>query len=262
MDLHQATEAGDVERVRELLAQGMDVNARDRYYNTPLLYAISNEKLDMVRFLVDQGADIDAPDRNGWTPIDFAVAADSFRIFDLVVSLGAKIRTRDNNGRTVLHTIVRLGRGPRWVNRLFDAVDDDPNIWFSLKTNNQEDTPLHVVTTLASAKCLVEYGFDSSTSGVQSTWMCPTLLSIRNKEDVTPRERAAKLRRTDAAKYFDSFESFPLIDLTTMRLSRGLNEFQRFLASRIYFTVLCKLSPGDDVALRVMAFLAPVDVMK
>ena len=97
--------------------------------------------------------------------------------------------------------------------------------------------------------------------------MCPTLLSIRNKAGDTPRKRAAKraaeLRMTDAVyNYLDSFESLPLIDLTTMKLSRGLNEFQRFLARRIYFTTLCKLSPVGDVALRVMAFLAPVDVMK
>jgi GH35 family endo-1,4-beta-xylanase len=133
MDLHEAAAAGDVERVRELIAQGYSINTRHTYNYTPLLYAASNGKLDMVRFLVDQGADIDARGHNSMTPLDFTIAVDSFRVFDLLVSLGANIRARDNNGRTVLHTIVWCDSGPRWMHRLLDAVDANRRTWFSTK---------------------------------------------------------------------------------------------------------------------------------
>ena len=64
------------------------------------------------------------------------------------------------------------------------------------------------------------------------------------------------------AKNLKSFECLPMVDPTTMKLSAGLNEFQRSLARRIYSTTLCRLHPGRDVVLRVMAFLFPADVMK
>jgi hypothetical protein len=81
--------------------------------------------------------------------------------------------------------------------------------------------------------------------------MYPTRLSIRNEQGKTPCET-----------YLASFEDLPLINLATMKLSPGLNEFQRFLARRIHYTVLRKLPSGPAVAFRIMAFLCPSDAMK
>ena len=101
--------------------------------------------------------------------------------------------------------------------------------------------------------------------------MCPTLLSIRNKKGRTPydavkqhykKEVIVTHKYLETCKYLYSFESLPLVDLATMKLSPGLNEFQRFLARRIYYTILRKLPSGPDFGRRIMAFLAPADVMK
>ena len=63
--------------------------------------------------------------------------------------------------------------------------------------------------------------------------------------------------------YLASFESLPLVDPATMKLSAGLDPFQRFLARRVYYIALCKIPTGPDVALRVMTFLRPAaGVMK
>ena len=64
------------------------------------------------------------------------------------------------------------------MNRLLDSVDSDPRTLFSMKDSDGY--------SLASAKFLVKYGFESWTSGLQSTWMCPTLLSIWNEQGKTP----------------------------------------------------------------------------
>jgi hypothetical protein len=102
--------------------------------------------------------------------------------------------------------------------------------------------------------------------------MCPTLLNIQNKQGKTPYEVAKQTSNKEVfltdeylgtSKYLDSFESLPLmVDLATMKLSPGLNDFQRFLARRIYYTILCKLPSGPDFGRRIMAFLAPADLMK
>ena len=118
------------------------------------------------------------------------------------------------------------------------------------------NTPRVGARSVDLAKGLVEYGFDSATSGVQSTWMSPTLF-VRNKDSKTT---TINQRNPVLAKYLDSFEFLPLVDQATMSMSPDLNEFQRFLARRVYYTVLPKL--GRDIALLVMAFLSPADVMK
>ena len=222
--LHQATMAGDLERARELLAQGHDVNARDHFEKTPLHVATFCGSLDMVRFLADHGADLEARNRHGWTPLFSAIYAPNSLAFGFLLSRGADFNSIQTPGG---------------------------------------NTPLHLVGSIATAKCLIEYGFDPSTSGVQSTWMCPTLFSTRNNEGKMPHKCAKKpLLREALAKYLDSFESLPLVDLTTMKLSTDMNDFQRFLARRIYYTTLCKISPGQHVAVLIMAFLSPADVMK
>ena len=165
----------------------------------------------------------------------------------------------------MLHLIVMNGCGPTWINCLLDTVDIDQKTLFSIQ-NDVGNAALHLTKSAAWAACLVEYGFDSSTSVLQSTWMCPTLLSvllsIRNKANMTPFEVPMNKHGILAKVYLGSFESLPLVDLATMKLSPGLNEFQRFLARRIYYTILCKLPSGPDFGRRIMAFLAPADVMK
>jgi Ankyrin repeats (3 copies) len=59
MDLHEAARSGDVARVKELLDQGADVDARDRWDNTPLLLACFSEvhHPEVVALLRERGAD-------------------------------------------------------------------------------------------------------------------------------------------------------------------------------------------------------------
>ena len=268
--LAHAAYAGDLDRIRELLAQGHDINERSEDNETPLHIAVNRGEIELVRYLVEQGADIEAKDLKGHKPLWCSFFSAYFEIFAFLISSGTDLSFRDKQGLTVLHCIVMYDRGPTWLNCLFDAVDIDPRTLFSMK-DNDGDTPLHLLQSLTSAKFLVEYGYDSSTTGLQSTWMCPTLLSIRNKQGKTPYEAVKQSYKKEVivthmyletCKYLYSFESLPLVDLATMKLSPGLNEFQRFLARRIYYAILCKLPSGPDFGRRIMAFLAPTDVMR
>ena len=68
--LIDATEAGDIESIKQHLAAGADVNATDEVGWTPLHHAIIfNEKNQMkiVELLIDKGADVNATDEVGRT---------------------------------------------------------------------------------------------------------------------------------------------------------------------------------------------------
>ena len=60
--LREAARRGDVERVEALLAEGVDVDAGNRYRATALFFACDKGHLEVVRLLVANGASLDIQD--------------------------------------------------------------------------------------------------------------------------------------------------------------------------------------------------------
>jgi ankyrin repeat protein len=65
---------GSVDAVRRLVERGADVNAKNSFGATALVYAAANEA--KVRLLVAHGADVNARTRQGRTPLTIAAACD------------------------------------------------------------------------------------------------------------------------------------------------------------------------------------------
>ena len=55
-DLYEASRAGDIERLRLLLEEGANVNARDTWDSVALYYACLAGHLDAARILLERGA--------------------------------------------------------------------------------------------------------------------------------------------------------------------------------------------------------------
>lgn len=73
MSIIEAVNGGDVDRVRQELAAGADVNCRDSDGATLLMLAAHAGNLAMVSALIEAGAEVNASDENGWTPLMKAV---------------------------------------------------------------------------------------------------------------------------------------------------------------------------------------------
>jgi ankyrin repeat protein len=71
-ELHDAVAECEIERVRQLIAAGADVNARDEDGATPLHYAGAERHIDIIRLLLDAGADLSSVDEQGKTAEDWA----------------------------------------------------------------------------------------------------------------------------------------------------------------------------------------------
>ena len=69
--LQQSATDGNVEAVKQHLADGADVNVKDEARGlTPLHFATQNGQKEIVELLIADGADVNAKMNNGMTPLD------------------------------------------------------------------------------------------------------------------------------------------------------------------------------------------------
>ena len=127
-ELYDATKNGDLEKVKECLTNGANVNITQDFGLTPLMWAAGaahKGHLEIVKLLVEHGADIEAKDSNaGYTALIFAakreeyssgfrmVAIDTFSIMGgnttqleivkYLVEQGANINARSSYNTTAL----------------------------------------------------------------------------------------------------------------------------------------------------------------
>ena len=108
---------GNPDAVRELIAQGANVNITNYKGQTALHCAAKAGFVEPVRILLDHGAHVNAQDRDGDTPLHTALKSsikDQTRlqqVIDLLLQNGADIEMRN-----------RLGRTPSQVKRRKSAV--------------------------------------------------------------------------------------------------------------------------------------------
>jgi ankyrin repeat protein len=121
--LHWAAGSGDERVVAMLLRAGARINARTAERKQPLHKAGSPA---VVRLLIAQGADVDAQDRYGQTPLFSAVFnavylfkldyllngidTGDFTIVEELLAQKADINHKDNAGQTPLHAAIRIQR--------------------------------------------------------------------------------------------------------------------------------------------------------
>lgn len=114
--LHDAVEAGESERVRELLDSGVSVNALTIHHVTPLMTAARRRNEPIAKLLIERGADVNAKDKRSaiWegrqTPLHYAVRAGSLEIVRLLIESGADVDCINQSWRTPLQEAVTGGR--------------------------------------------------------------------------------------------------------------------------------------------------------
>jgi len=88
----QAAAAGDINQVKTLLSQGVDINVKDDGGLTPLHHAIKEGHMELARFLIDHGADLEAKERKwDYTPLLYAVQFGNTEIVEVLVNKGVDV---------------------------------------------------------------------------------------------------------------------------------------------------------------------------
>jgi hypothetical protein len=71
--IHNAAYDGNIEAVKQHLAAGADVNAKDEFKKTCLHHAAMNGHKEIAELLITNGADLNAKDVYDSTPLDWAI---------------------------------------------------------------------------------------------------------------------------------------------------------------------------------------------
>jgi ankyrin repeat protein len=81
--------SGSVDRLRELIAAGADVNRRHKYGHTPLHEAAFHVRIDMVTVLLAAGADPNICGNDGGGPLFWAARGEHLELVELLLTNGA-----------------------------------------------------------------------------------------------------------------------------------------------------------------------------
>ncbi len=109
--LHHALTVKSLELVLLLIENKADVNIAGRLGRTPLLWAISvvENSTDMISVLIDVGAQIEAKDSFGYTPLVYAAQRGNADVVNLLLSKNADIPIEPPNGRRLLSFCAQNG---------------------------------------------------------------------------------------------------------------------------------------------------------
>ena len=144
---------GDGFCVRDELAEGKNVNAKDEHGKTALHHASWGE-IETVKLLLESGAGVDSRDVSGKTPLHHASRDGKTGTVKLLLESGAEVDSRDVSGKTPLHHASKYGK-PETVRLLLEhgaGVDSG---------DGSGETPLHGASKrgrIENAELLLEYG--------------------------------------------------------------------------------------------------------
>ena len=165
-DLAEAASNGDLDRVKNLLAEGVPVDERGKMNATPLMRAAEQQHVDVMKALLTAGADPKATRDGGVAVLHHAAASGSVEAVSLLLAAKADIDVAMTDGRTPLHTALaykkwdvarallaagaKLMATPTGERALMLALDDS-----YLKQSLGEDLPY---LDIGLAKTLVQSG--------------------------------------------------------------------------------------------------------
>ena len=88
MSIHLSVQGGSIAAVKQHLAAGTDVNAKDKRGRTPLYWAAVADHNEIAELLIAKGADVNAKNKDGDTPLD----TNPITIADLLRKHGGKTK--------------------------------------------------------------------------------------------------------------------------------------------------------------------------
>ena len=79
-----AISKGDIEKVKQIIAYGIDVNDTTNRGMTPLMYAAIYNQSEIAKLLLEKGANLNLKDKSGSTALDHAKTSGSNEVMEIL----------------------------------------------------------------------------------------------------------------------------------------------------------------------------------
>ena len=186
MNIWAACRKGDLERVRQLIQDGQDVNS-DSYGWTPLMEAADRGHDQIVRELIRAGADVNGKGNDKRTALHWASSCGHSNVVKTLAEAGANLNVQDEWGMTPLMWAAHYGHANAVLELIRAGADvnvvSSPEWWSSVAAGS---TALHIAAKKNTIECgvlLVEAGADMKTRNKKSK--CPLdLASFRFRRTI------------------------------------------------------------------------------
>lgn len=102
-DIFFAIERGNIDKVKQEIESGLDINTLNRNDQTLLIMAAWLEQSAIAKYLIENNADLDYKDTSGKTALMVAASVNQVDCLANLVNAGADIEAKDNYGWSALH---------------------------------------------------------------------------------------------------------------------------------------------------------------
>ncbi len=148
--MFEAIENHDAAALKDAIASGADVNAKNEHGNPAILMAAFHGFKDGVDTLIENKSDVNATNGNGKTALMEASFWNNVEIVTKLLINYAKIDTKDNDGNTALHHMVS-----HWINsKTSDVLLDNEADPTAL--NNEGKTPIDYAVEMSPKSPIVK----------------------------------------------------------------------------------------------------------
>ena len=172
ISIHEAAgSGGNIEAVKQHLAAGTDVNAKNRDKWTPLHTAASTGRKEIAELLIAKGADVSAKNKYGYTPLHHAVNFGHKEIAELLIAGGVDVNAKAKDGETPL-----------------DFTERDPEIAAILRKHGGKHGTIHGAVDGGDIEAVKELLAAGANLNAKKTLL-----------DHTPLDRAIRFNRTEIA---------------------------------------------------------------
>jgi ankyrin repeat protein len=105
ISIHKAAK-GNIEAVKQHLAAGTDVSAKNKYGQAPLHYAAIGSHCEVIELLLVNGVDVNAKNSGGFTALHFSAWYGLKETVELLLANDADINAVNGKGQTPLYLAV------------------------------------------------------------------------------------------------------------------------------------------------------------
>jgi hypothetical protein len=114
--LHEAVEDGDMEKVKEFIQKGADVNREDTNHENVVQIALEKNRKEIFLYLISQGADVNRPFEDGGRIVHDVLGQIPPEMFGLLLEYVDDVNVRGEDGDTPLHNcIFGLSENESWI---------------------------------------------------------------------------------------------------------------------------------------------------